>query len=61
MIYVLLTLSLTFNFIFIIGLFIYFKYIKKYLKSFDFHFPLKTDDSIVDVKQAIDFYGDSIL
>lgn len=58
MIYVLLTLSLVFNFIFIIGLFVYFKYLRRYSQFLNI---FKSDDAIIDKKKAIDFYGDSIL
>ena len=58
MIYVFLTLSLVFNFIFIIGLFVYFKYLRHYSQFLNI---FKPDDAIIDKQQAIEFYGDSIL
>jgi len=61
---ILLTLSLVLNFILIIGIFTYFKIMKKYSYIFDMFKPLsspKKDEAIVDEKMAKEFFGESIL
>ena len=54
---VILTLSLVLNFMFIIGLFVYFKYLRKFSYVINLFKGLNRDSAIVDEKEATDFFG----